>query len=178
MRVWVTGSRDWPNPTTVTGALERIYDMSTPVRKATGAPFIVVEGGCPTGADFTARTWAAMNDGVALETVEADWDHCGEGCPPWPHRVVKKPHDRHHPGAEPDYCPVAGPRRNAKVAAALDPSTDVVLACQYNGSSGTGGAIKLAHESGFWEGVNLLVWVIPGTGGLRKFLAGQLADAR
>jgi hypothetical protein len=86
-RVLVTGSRSWSDIGLVGSALtESLGD-------AFDAGFdgiVVVHGGCPTGADEFADTWARMRD-VPVEVWSADWHGHGRA---------------------------AGPRRNAAMVAA------------------------------------------------------------
>jgi hypothetical protein len=59
MRVLVTGSRDWEGPWAegrvhaVLRALEILHQTVEP-----NEPFVIVHGGCPTGADAIADRWA------------------------------------------------------------------------------------------------------------------------
>lgn len=77
MRVLVTGSRDWPDDFTVDDTLTEIEAR----RNTPGAPFVVVHGACPTGADAYAARWVAEWGGypvpggeyVAEEPHPADW---------------------------------------------------------------------------------------------------------
>jgi hypothetical protein len=61
----VTGSRVWDKPYRVHLLLDS-YD-----------PFIVVEGGCPSGADADARVWCRLR-GMIPRTYPADWDRHGK----------------------------------------------------------------------------------------------------
>jgi hypothetical protein len=65
--------------------------------------FLLVEGE-QTGVDLMskviAQTW---RKGWEVDPVRANWDLCGDGCPPGPHRKRN---------AMGEYCPYAGPRRN------------------------------------------------------------------
>ncbi len=75
-RVIVTGSRAWPRPWVVEGALE---DAATRL-----GPFTVVHGNCPTGADAQAARWAARRQGlgVTAEPHRADWARYGRRAGP------------------------------------------------------------------------------------------------
>lgn len=84
-------------------------------------PLIVRHGACPgpNSADQAVTDWTRTNGtwlGVTEDPHPADWDHCTHACPQG-HRRAKKPGDIWHPGACDDYCPAAGPRRNAEMTA-------------------------------------------------------------
>lgn len=64
-RVAVTGSRNWTEERAVWAALDNIQQQI--------GPFILVHGGCPTGADAIAHEWARRH-GVRVEVFFADWD--------------------------------------------------------------------------------------------------------
>jgi hypothetical protein len=70
-RVIVTGSRDLTDPKPVRDQLDRLL--------ATWGAIVVIQGGCPTGADLHARTWAADHaaSGVISKTYDADWKRLG-----------------------------------------------------------------------------------------------------
>jgi hypothetical protein len=84
---------------------------------ASSGPHTMVVGDCPEGADMLLEGFARQQ-GWQVETHRALWDDCGEGCPSRRHRIVRTPGDRFHPGTLPDWCPVAGPRRNKAAALA------------------------------------------------------------
>lgn len=71
MRVIVTGGRDWTpvghNP------LYRVLDELKPT--------VLIQGGCPTGADFWARQYARDHD-LHLGTFYADWKKHGRSAGP------------------------------------------------------------------------------------------------
>jgi hypothetical protein len=126
-RVIVTGSRSWPDRAAVEHALGvalRIY-----------RPLVIVHGACATGADAMAEAWA-QRAGVETDPFEADWDHCGPECQPGHRR-------RRRDGSE--FCPAAGPRRNARMVAA---GARICLAFPLPGSRGTEGCIRLAEAAG------------------------------
>ncbi|WP_210594788.1 SLOG family protein [Streptomyces scabiei] len=101
----------------------------------------LMHGACPDGADAIADQWATAH-GIPIRRMPADWDHCGPNCPPRPHRRPRRPRDRLHPGILPDYCPGAGPRRNAAMVA-LHP--EYCLAAPVGtGRSGTRNCMRLA----------------------------------
>lgn len=118
-------------------------------------PFTVRHGACPGehSADQAASDW--INDighryGITEDPTPADWDHCAPNCPPDPtHRRRKKPGDTAHPGLLPDYCPGAGPRRNAGMVAKL-PRPDWMLAFPEPGQPnyGTRNCLRLAGQAG------------------------------
>jgi len=75
-RVLVTGSRDWPDRTTVWGVLDDVLREHHDVT--------VVHGACPSGADAIARDWTrhayrASELGVMREEEHpADWGQFGK----------------------------------------------------------------------------------------------------
>jgi hypothetical protein len=88
------------------------------------------------GVDFIVRQMFGTRLGWTVREFEADWEACGAGCPPRPHRRVRKS------SGEP-YCPYAGPRRNRDmVAAYADAGGRLALTLPERGGS-------LAH-SGTW----------------------------
>jgi hypothetical protein len=146
-RIIVTGARLWIDRRTVREALFAV------AREAGGLHHILlVHGDCPAtdrntpGADQLAAHWAADNHsyGVRAEPHPADWDHCTPDCPPR-HRVRKRPGDTVHPGLLDDFCPGAGPRRNAEM---VDLGAEKMLAFPLPSSRGTWNAIRLAKAAG------------------------------
>ena len=116
---------------------------------------IVRHGACPTGSDWLAasllRRHRLFGDvfprPVDEDPMPAGWDYCGPGCPPpgTPgHRIRKRPGDIHHPGDLDDYCPGAGPRRNALLVVGLDE----LLAYPLPSSRGTPNCMRLARQAG------------------------------
>lgn len=73
MRVMVTGGRDYADREALGHVLSDLH--------ADRGITIVVEGGCPTGADRFAREWASAN-GVTWETHRADWATHGRAAGP------------------------------------------------------------------------------------------------
>lgn len=71
MRILVTGSRNWPDPTPIVDTL--ISHTKTTPRKAV----VIVHGKCPTGADQIANDIAEMF-GWGIETHPADWQTYGK----------------------------------------------------------------------------------------------------
>lgn len=105
----------------------------------------LIHGACPEGGDAIVDEWAAAH-GVPVVRMPADWDHCAPGCPPRPHRRPRPAGDRFHPGPGPDYCPGAGPRRNADMVARRP---DYCLtAPSRSGRSGTRNCMRLAAQAG------------------------------
>lgn len=140
-RVIVTGSRDWARPGPVRVALiEAFAELN--------GWLTVSHGACPTGADrFAAEwltEWIAGGRPLIADPWPADWDSCAWDCPPG-HRRRKRPGDVHHPGMLPDYCPSAGPRRNAAMVAE---GADLVIAFPLGRSLGTRGTMRLAERAG------------------------------
>ncbi|MGW2113719.1 SLOG family protein [Streptomyces zhihengii] len=72
-RVLVTGSRDWPTPDLVWGALNDVRDEAL----TTDRHLILVHGACPRGADAHAHQWATTAtqfvNGITEEQHPADW---------------------------------------------------------------------------------------------------------
>ena len=83
-RVLVTGSRDWDDRATIRRALDEVY-----ARTPADQDFVLVHGGCPTGADAIAHAWA-LPTGAVIDIFIADWANHGKA---------------------------AGPRRNARMVA-------------------------------------------------------------
>jgi hypothetical protein len=80
--------------------------------------------------------------------MPADWDNCAADCPTDPgHRRTKKPGDTAHPGQLDDYCPSAGPRRNAGMLAKKK-RPELLIAAPHGKSYGTRGCMKLARQAG------------------------------
>jgi hypothetical protein len=71
MRILVTGSRHWTDEQVIFQALDKLTGASPAIIKS-GHGHTVVNGGCPTGADFYARRWAGAR-GAACITFYADW---------------------------------------------------------------------------------------------------------
>ncbi|MGW5852116.1 SLOG family protein [Streptomyces sp. NPDC055254] len=112
-RILVTGSRDWPTPEVITAALDEEYALTPADRDV-----ILVHGGCPTGADAIAHTWAGKHPAISIDIFLAQWDTQGRA---------------------------AGPIRNARMVAA---GADVCLAFIKNGSRGATHAARLADRAG------------------------------
>ena len=141
-RVLITGSRTWDDMFSIADAIDEAI-------KHAGRTIVVVHGACPRGADaITAGYCEALQyhgKAVVLEPHPADWDHCTIDCPQTPHRLIKKPGDVDHPGARDDYCPGAGPRRNADMVRL---GADLCLAFIHKASRGASGTAELAEQAG------------------------------
>jgi hypothetical protein len=77
--------------------------------------------------------------------MAADWDNCTDRCKPG-HRRMKKPGDTAHPGLLDDYCPAAGPLRNARMLG-KQPVAALLIAAPHGASVGTRGCMKLAQAA-------------------------------
>ena len=77
MRVIVTGSRD-ADEAEVYERLETLYRAG---QLGVKGQIIIVQGGCPTGADHAALLFA-QDHGLAHETFAADWDRHGTAAGP------------------------------------------------------------------------------------------------
>lgn len=122
MRVLVTGSRDWEDGQAVYDALDNLLRETR-----VGEVFVVVHGGCPSGADHQAQHWVDTTMGVSAEVHHADWDTHGRS---------------------------AGPYRNRQM---VESGVDVCLAFIRNGSRGATGCSNLATVLGvpvrYWRQV-------------------------
>lgn len=138
-RVLITGSRDWEDESAVRRAFANVIALHGPEN------IVIVHGACPTGADQLADQIAATWTGLTVERHPADWDNCAPDCPAKPHRIKKRMGDIHHPGQMDDYCPGAGPRRNALMVSL---GADECLAFPMPGSRGTANCMRLARQAG------------------------------
>lgn len=120
MRVIVTGSRD-ADEQEVRDALEHFWFERA--KRMGGGKFtrelMIVQGGCPTGADRAAREWARLRN-ITAETHEADWDLHG---------------------------PAAGPLRNKRMVEA-GARLCLAYPLREGESRGTWGCIHLCVEAG------------------------------
>lgn len=145
--ILLAGSRELPEPGIVTGAIADI------VLNVAEGPVVIRHGACPgkASADQAVSDW--IKDcgewlGVTEDPMPADWDRCAPRCPTTPgHRRRKKPGDVAHPGLLNDYCPSAGPRRNAAMVA-KEPRAEWMLAFPHGASYGTRNCIRLAKAAG------------------------------
>lgn len=147
--ILLAGARELTEPGIVPGALA---DIAFNIAEG---PIIVRHGACPgeRSADQAASDW--INDignrhGMTEDPMPADWDHCAPNCPTGPrHRRRKKPGDVAHPGLLPDYCPTAGPRRNASMVAKLPrPAWMVAFPEPGQPNYGTRNCMRLAEQAG------------------------------
>jgi hypothetical protein len=130
-RILVTGSRDWDD----VGLLTRELKAAIGEAASLGRPAVIVHGDCETGADAMADR-LARSAGLTPEAHPADW----EG----PCRASCKPGHRRRCRDGTDYCPAAGPFRNAEMVAA---GADAALAFIKNGSPGATGCAALAERA-------------------------------
>lgn len=143
----VTGSREHPKPEL---AVYAIFDY---VLNDAPGPVIVRHGGCPgeKSVDAVVANWIKEFGpllGISQDPMPADWDNCAPNCPTTPgHRRRKKPGDTAHPGLLDDYCPGAGPRRNAGLFA-KQPQPEALIAAPHGASVGTRGCMKIADRAG------------------------------
>lgn len=72
MRVLITGSRDWDDYERIENVLTTLASVNDNV--------VVVEGACPTGADYMAHK-VAIEHGLGTERYPADWSK-GRGAGP------------------------------------------------------------------------------------------------
>lgn len=141
----VTGSREHPKPELA------VYAVADYVLNEAPGLVIVRHGDCPgeQSVDECVDAWIDECGellGVTADPMPADWDHCTDRCKPG-HRRTKKPGDTAHPGLLDDYCPGAGPRRNAEMLAKQQ-RPELLIAAPHGASVGTRGCIKLAKAAG------------------------------
>ncbi|MFB7707948.1 hypothetical protein [Streptomyces sp. NPDC056105] len=147
--ILLAGGRELTEPGVVTGTLA---DITLNIAEG---PIIVRHGACPGGrsADQAASDWIKYCGewlGVTEDPMPADWDTCAPNCPTGPgHRRRKKPGDTAHPGQLDDYCPSAGPRRNADMVN-KQPRPEYMVAFPEPGQPnyGTQGCARLAEAAG------------------------------
>ncbi|MFI0156268.1 SLOG family protein [Streptomyces lydicus] len=146
VRVLTTGSREHQDTQLIEDALLDSWHDAVQIY-GHGVRIAFVEGACPDGADLIVHRWALAHEayGVVSERLEADWDHCAPNCPPAPgHRRRKKPGDTAHPGKLDDFCPGAGPRRNAEL---VRRGAYLCLGFPLGRSYGTRNCMKLARAA-------------------------------
>lgn len=141
----VTGSREHPKPELA------VYAVADYVLNDAPGPVIVRHGDCPgkKSVDAAVAEWIeACGEllGVTADPMPADWDNCTSRCKPG-HRRTKQAGDTAHPGLLPDYCPAAGPLRNARMLG-KQPTVKLLIAAPHGRSVGTRGCMKLAHGAG------------------------------
>jgi hypothetical protein len=140
----ISGSRALPDPSIVG------REISAVVRTLSRL-VLIRHGDCPgpDSADQAARRWfddIGVYLGARHDPMPADWDHCTANCPTAVgHRRRKKHDDIAHPGLLDDYCPGAGPRRNAEMVAR---GADSMLAFPTGPSYGTRNCMRLAKNAG------------------------------
>lgn len=132
-RILITGSRTWTDEELIRHQLTRAW-------LTVNGPFVVIHGGCPTGADWMASDWvtnmleAEMGD--VREEEHPAQNHPTEYFGPWPG---------------------AGPRRNAyMVGLGADTCLAFIGPCtkpgcrrpQPHGSHGASGCADLAEAAG------------------------------
>lgn len=144
--ILLAGGRELTEPGVVSAT---IADIALNIAEG---PVVIRHGACPgpRSADQAATAW--IRDcgewlGVTEDPTPADWDLCTANCPPG-HRRTKKPGDVAHPGQLDDYCPSAGPRRNAAMVNKL-PRPDWIVAFPEPGQPnyGTRGCMRLAEAA-------------------------------
>ncbi len=147
--ILLAGGRELTNPDIVPITLADIaFNIAD-------GPIIVRHGACPgeNSADQAASDWineVGHRHGVTEDPMPADWDLCAFNCPPDPgHRRRKRPGDTAHPGLLDDYCPSAGPRRNAAMVA-KEPHPEWMVAFPEPGQPnyGTNNCARLAEQAG------------------------------
>src|SRR5262245_6532482 len=107
LRLLVTGTR-WAE-LAVHGQL--IRDAILAAVTGDPGPYVLVVGddgweNPGFGVDWIAWWIFHREPRWTVEVYEAEWEACGEGCPPTSHRRIRK-------GAP--MCPYAGPRRNGRM---------------------------------------------------------------
>jgi uracil-DNA glycosylase family 4 len=129
-RVLVTGSREWPSPTSVVTALED--------ELVANGPFTLVHGACPQGADAFADEWAVRRPGlVRIERHPADW---GGPC-----RDDRCTPDHRRTSFGREFCAYTGPARNQEM---VDLGASVCHVFRWNGSTGTKDCMDRAEVAG------------------------------
>jgi hypothetical protein len=140
----LTGSREHPKPELA------VYAVADFVLNVAPGPVVVRHGGCPGKKSVDAVVAAWIDEcgallGVTQDPMAADWDNCTDRCKPG-HRRMKKPGDTAHPGLLDDYCPAAGPLRNARMLG-KQPVAALLIAAPHGASVGTRGCMKLAQAA-------------------------------
>ena len=139
------GSREHPHPEIVGPRIGELADSLN------GRPLIVRHGACPgpNSVDQAVADWIdeyGERFWVTADPQPADWDRCTSDCPRGPgHRRRKKTGDIWHPGVCDDYCPAAGPRRNARM---VRQGADGMFAWPFGASYGTRNCMRLARHAG------------------------------
>lgn len=141
----LTGSREHPKPELA------VYAVADYVLNEAPGLVVVRHGDCPGEQSVDAVVAAWIDEcgqllGVTADPMPADWDHCTDRCKPG-HRRLKQPGDTAHPGLLDDYCPAAGPLRNARMLAKV-PRPELLIAAPHGQSVGTRGCMKIAAAAG------------------------------
>lgn len=138
LRLLLSGSREETDRLTLVAALsDACAAMKQEDRKIR-----LIHGGAK-GADSKGaevwRDWVGRWPELFVEAEEhpAKWSDCSEGCPPRPHRKVRRN------GGE--YCPFAGHRRNKKM---IDSGIDFCVTLARSWDSGTGNCARQARVAG------------------------------
>lgn len=136
MRVLVTGGRNYADCVLVWSTLQDLCEIAA----MRGETFTVIEGGCPTGADYLAREWSYRHGSrshriTAVELIDepADWTDLS-------HKDARIKTRRD--GSK--YDANAGPRRNQKMIDVHKPDCCVA----FPGGSGTADCIRRANKAG------------------------------
>jgi hypothetical protein len=147
--ILLAGARHLTEPGIVPGAL---FDIAV---NMIDGPIIVRHGACPgtNSADQAASDWInsiGHRYGLLEDPMPADWDNCAPNCPTTPgHRRRKKPGDTAHPGLLDNYCPGAGPRRNAAMVRKLPrPAWMVAFPEPGQPNYGTRNCLRIAEQAG------------------------------
>ena len=139
MRVLICGSREWADRSFLFGVLTGMYnwhDIGYMVLHTD--PFTLIEGGCPSGADFHAREWFHA-EGVHPGTTD-DHDVCSVN-----HLSFPVDHSLDGP------WPGAGPRRNMRMLKESAPDLVVAFKTDFNwklDKGGTENMVKIAKAAG------------------------------
>lgn len=144
------------------GALEDLAALRVPEDVADGE--IVLVHGAARGGDRMAvdivKEW-----GWRTLAVPAKWEECGPDCPSTPHR---------REGVTGEFCPNAGPRRNAEMINRFKAEAVGMLAMPATGyaggfeRSGTWNAARLAADAGLLVVVRALAVPTPARRHVRK----------
>jgi hypothetical protein len=143
----LTGSREHPEPELA------VYAVADFVLNEAPGPVVVRHGDCPgeKSVDAAVAEWIKEFGpllGISQDPMPADWDNCAPNCPTIPgHRRRKAPGDTAHLGLLDDYCPAAGPLRNARMLG-KQPTVRLLIAAPHGPSVGTRGCMKIARAAG------------------------------
>lgn len=87
MRVIVCGGRDYEDSASVYAALDKLRS------RAPDEVLVIIEGGCPTGADLFARTYASCHRRTHLIREDADWKTHGKAAGPIRNALMLEKHN-------------------------------------------------------------------------------------